>query len=72
MLVNNPQNRRIGSVNEIDPANGIYGSIDQNNYQQQLLQQQNQTRQSQQYAGHHQQQPSHKSKLVSIDIVFSI
>lgn len=69
LLVNNPQqNRRIGSVNDIDPANGVYGSIDQNNaqtvYQQQQHQQQNQTRQSQQYAGHHQQQPSHKSKLV--------
>lgn len=64
ILASNPQNRRIGSVNDIDPANGVYGSIDQNNYQQQ--QQQNQTRQSQQYGGHHQQQPSHKSKLVSL------
>lgn len=65
--VNNPQNRRIGSVNDIDPANGVYGSIDpridqnnsqnvQNVYQQQQHQQQNQTRQSQQYGGHHHQQ----------------
>ncbi|XP_037043234.1 LIM and SH3 domain protein Lasp isoform X3 [Bradysia coprophila] len=80
--VSNSQNRRIGSINDIDPANGIYGSIDQNNYpnnyqQQQQLQQQ-QTRQSQQYAAHHQPQqqqqqqppPSHKSKLRAFRAIY--
>ncbi|XP_037043217.1 LIM and SH3 domain protein Lasp isoform X1 [Bradysia coprophila] len=81
-MVSNSQNRRIGSINDIDPANGIYGSIDQNNYpnnyqQQQQLQQQ-QTRQSQQYAAHHQPQqqqqqqppPSHKSKLRAFRAIY--
>ncbi|KAJ6644491.1 LIM and SH3 domain protein Lasp, partial [Pseudolycoriella hygida] len=70
-MVNNPQNRRIGSINDIDPANGIYGSIEQNNYQQQ----QNQTRQSQQYGGHHQQQqqqqpPPQKSKMRAFRAIY--
>ena len=61
ILAASNQPRKIGSINDIDPANGIYGSIDQSNahYKQQQQQQQQQHHQhslQQQAARHHQQQ----------------
>ncbi|XP_058119761.1 LIM and SH3 domain protein Lasp isoform X2 [Anopheles ziemanni] len=58
-------NRRIGSVNDIDPVNGYYGSVaeqtqaalyQQQQQQQQLYQQQQQQQQQQQHRQSHQQQ----------------
>lgn len=74
-LVSNNHPRRIGSVADIDPANGVYGSVDPNAYhlqqQQQLaLQQMRLAQQQQQQSLHHQQQqpqhhPNHQSQIAS-------
>lgn len=70
-LVNNSTNpRRVGSIADIDPANGVYGSITEPNNQNQYYQQQNQIRQGHQHSHIHQtqqqqqQQPqqNHQSK----------
>ncbi|XP_037905406.1 LIM zinc-binding domain-containing Nebulette isoform X2 [Hermetia illucens] len=69
--VNNSTNpRRVGSIADIDPANGVYGSITEPNNQNQYYQQQNQIRQGHQHSHIHQtqqqqqQQPqqNHQSK----------
>ncbi|XP_050074120.1 LIM and SH3 domain protein Lasp isoform X1 [Anopheles maculipalpis] len=56
-------NRRIGSVNDIDPVNGYYGSVADNSqaalYQQQQQQQQQLYQQQQQHRQSQQQQPQY-------------
>lgn len=62
--VGNNQPRKIGSVADIDPVNGVYGSMDFNNYPQQqtLSQLQQQMRYAQQQKQQHQQiQPNPQS-----------
>lgn len=50
--------RRIGSVADIDPANGVYGSIEQNNYHAHNPHNQNRLPQQQQQQQLHQPQPA--------------
>ncbi|XP_055601843.1 LIM and SH3 domain protein Lasp [Uranotaenia lowii] len=56
--LNANNNRRVGSVNDLDPVNGFYGSVTEATQQQQqnamYLQQQQQKQQQQQAAAHHQ------------------
>lgn len=81
----NHPNRRVGSINDIDPVNGVYGSISMEHMQQQQQQQQyemmrrqqqqqQQMQQAQQQQMHHQQQmqqqqPPRSQKYVSVQLV---
>lgn len=53
-IVSNNQPRKIGSISDIDPLNGVYGSIDYTSYAQQ---QQHQLRYTPQQQQQQQQQP---------------
>lgn len=62
--VNNSQPRKIGSVADIDPMNGVYGSMDYNSYAHQSHSQphQHQQQQHQLHYAQQQQQQQHQQQ----------
>lgn len=73
MSTANHPNRRVGSINDIDPVNGVYGSISmdqqiqqQQQYAEMMRRQQMQQQQQAQQAG--QQQQTRTQKYVRIPL----
>lgn len=67
ILVANNQPRKIGSVADIDPVNGVYGSVEHSTYMQQAQQQQNarhiQQQQQQSLQSNHQSQNAQSKSM---------